>query len=299
MPNLPKTMEEWGAGLSARWQAALGAVSSSLLVYVVGYLVLRFHLTALGLGTDIGLHLKDERYFFAGAKFLIYLVAAIPNLLILALPLAALAWLLYRLLPGAARAAMARWAAALPAGAISWTGVTLAVLVIQFLMRQVFTFSNLLVAPGLTGAPAWLVQTACRPGRLSLYFSALVAACAVSGALFYLARNRAAAGSSARTGIVLLGLLFAIELAFLPLTYGCLIFDKEIARVGTLDGDTPLQPGQHAWLVWETERSTTYLVQEPDGSRALVTLKSEAIKRKMITGYDFVLERFFRDACRT
>src|SRR5437899_124033 len=70
-------------------------------LYVVGYLSLRFHLTALGLGTDLSA--LDERYLFTGAKFLIYLCSTIPNLVLIALvagmPAALLIYLPYRLLP--------------------------------------------------------------------------------------------------------------------------------------------------------------------------------------------------------
>ena len=53
-------------GLAGTWTAytALG----SFTVYLLGYLTLRFHLTALGVGTDLAV--LDERYLFAGAKFL-------------------------------------------------------------------------------------------------------------------------------------------------------------------------------------------------------------------------------------
>jgi len=50
--------------------AALGSV----VLYLLGYLALRFHLTVLGIGTDLSV--LDERYLFAGAKFLVYLVSA-------------------------------------------------------------------------------------------------------------------------------------------------------------------------------------------------------------------------------
>jgi hypothetical protein len=297
--NLAKTVEEWGTRLGAHLQAALGALSSSLAIYVLGYLVLRFHLTALGVGTDVGLHLMDERYFFAGAKFLVYVVAAIPNVLVLALPFAALGYLLYRLLPGRARTRLAEWADGLSPKALGWAGVALAVLVIQLLMRKVFYFNNLLVTPNLEGAPTWLVRTACRSDRLPLYFSSLIAACVLSAALLYFSRKRASTGHSVPAGVWLLGFLLAIEVGFLPLTYGYLVFDKEIARVSTLDGQAPLLPGQQAWLVWETEHSATYLVQEVDGARDLVTIKGDDIKRKVITGYDFLLQRFFTNACRS
>ena len=62
-------------GLAAAWTAytALG----SFTLYLLGYLTLRFHLTALGISTDLAV--LDERYLFAGAKFLVYLVSSKPR----------------------------------------------------------------------------------------------------------------------------------------------------------------------------------------------------------------------------
>ena len=53
----------------------------SFLLYVVGYLTLRFHLTAIGIGTDLAV--LDERYLFTGARFLVYLVSAVPSIVLL------------------------------------------------------------------------------------------------------------------------------------------------------------------------------------------------------------------------
>lgn len=297
MLDLAKALRDWDEAVGGRWRAALSAVGGSLALYVLGYLVLRFHLTALGVGIDVSLHLMDERYFFAGAKFLVYLVAAIPDLLILALPLAALGYGAYRALPAAARERMQRWAAGLSSTTFIWTGIVLAVLAIQIVMRRVFYFGNLLVAPTSGAAPGWLLRTACHDGRLSLYFSALVAACALSAWLLYLARARTPDGQPPAAGMLLLSLLLAIEVAFLPLTYGYLVFDKELARVGTLTGEAPLSQEQHAWLVWETERSTTYLIEQAGGRRELVTLPNSEVRRRIIVGYDSLWRRFFSDAC--
>src|SRR4029450_3952705 len=72
-------------------------VVGSFLLYVAGYLALRFHLTAIGIGTDLAV--LDERYLFTGARFLVYLVSAVPNILLVALPFAALGWVAERMLP--------------------------------------------------------------------------------------------------------------------------------------------------------------------------------------------------------
>ena len=78
--------------------AALGShrtaytVIGSFLLYVIGYLTLRFHLTVLGIGTDLAV--LDERYVFTGARFLVYLVSSVPMLVLIALPVSVVLWLL-------------------------------------------------------------------------------------------------------------------------------------------------------------------------------------------------------------
>ena len=82
-------------GFAAKW--GVFTTIGSFGVYVLGYLAIRFQLTALGMGTD--LELLDERYFFEGAKFLVYLVATIPVVVLCGLPIVAFAWLMMRLIP--------------------------------------------------------------------------------------------------------------------------------------------------------------------------------------------------------
>ena len=69
--------------LAGSW-AVISALGSFVL-YLAGYLSLRFHLTVLGIGTD--LNVFDERYLFSGAKFLIYLTTTLPICVLLLLVL--------------------------------------------------------------------------------------------------------------------------------------------------------------------------------------------------------------------
>jgi hypothetical protein len=59
--------------LAGNWASvtALGGFA----VYFLGYLIVRFHLTVFGIGTDLSV--VDERYLFAGAKFLVYLFSTV------------------------------------------------------------------------------------------------------------------------------------------------------------------------------------------------------------------------------
>ena len=91
--------------LGGEW--AKFSVVGSFLLYVVGYLALRFHLTAMGVATDLAV--LDERYLFTGARFLVYTVSSVPNIVLVVLPFALLWAVLRRLLPEARTAAAADW----------------------------------------------------------------------------------------------------------------------------------------------------------------------------------------------
>jgi hypothetical protein len=62
------------SGRAAKWTgyAALG----SFFLYLFGYLVLRFQLSVYGVETNIDAF--DEKYLFAGCRFLVYLVSTVP-----------------------------------------------------------------------------------------------------------------------------------------------------------------------------------------------------------------------------
>jgi hypothetical protein len=96
-------LSEKAKELVGPWTASL--TLGSVALYRLGYLSLRFHLMTLGVGTD--LNILDERYLFAGAKFLVYLGASGPNAAVVGLLLLLLGAVLsrpYRLLPDTFRA---------------------------------------------------------------------------------------------------------------------------------------------------------------------------------------------------
>ena len=138
-------LQDLGASVSAlggNWTKY--SVVGSFVLYLFGYLAVRFHLTAIGVGTDLAV--LDERYLFAGARFFVYLVSSVPSILLILLPIFAVLWGLARLSPAAARAL--RTLPARRPAALAWCGVVLAVIMIQFVMRQCFLLSNLLLAAG-------------------------------------------------------------------------------------------------------------------------------------------------------
>src|ERR1700761_1709130 len=129
-----KSVTEGLGNLVGKW-TAYAAFGSSML-YLIGYLTLRFQLSTYGLATDLDLF--DEKYLFAGCRFLVYLVSSVPNILIVVLLLAAVGYLPYRLMPSDARDWAARrlgdWCA--KPSRLSIAGIVLAVLFIQLVMRR-------------------------------------------------------------------------------------------------------------------------------------------------------------------
>jgi hypothetical protein len=285
--------------LAVDWAAY--AALGSFVLYMLGYLTLRFHLTALGIGTDLSV--LDERYLFTGAKFLVYLVSTVPIVVGLGLVLAAVLSLCYWLLSKTRAAAllqpiwMRRRAWCLHPLRLTLVGIVLAVLMIQLVMRQCFFFSNLLLAPR-PPQPAWLGALLLTPndGPRALYFAALVAGTALTAAFFW--RVRASGPQPAWSDFLLwlLGFLVAVEGLMLPVNYGILIADKTMPRVASLGDQQVLETGQDAWLVWEGKDGMTYLLRQRRGekeTRALVTLPYSEVKRIEITGYDPIIRILF------
>jgi hypothetical protein len=264
-------------------------VVGTFLLYVVGYLALRFHLTAVGVGTD--LTVLDERYLFTGARFLVYLMAAVPNLALAALPVAIAVWAASKLVPEAARASIGGWVTHPTRLAV--VGIVFAVITIQLVMRQCFVFNDLLLARDLPPEPDWLVRLLLNNRFMPLYFSALVAACAVPLAILGVLHKAEAKRGSAALARGLLTFLVAVQVLLLPINYGVLIVDKALPRVAAL-GDTPLADGEDAWLVWEGKDGVTFLVRSRARERrTLITLPRAEVKRTEILGFDRILPTLF------
>src|SRR5262245_22310545 len=132
-------LSDWVKTLAGDWSGY--TVVGSFLLYVVGYLSLRFHLTVIGIGTDLAV--LDERYLFTGTRFLVYLVSSVPNIVLVTLPLALIAWTVCKLLPERTRARL--WSWVMQPTRLAVFGIVVSVIMIQFVMRQCFVFNDLLL----------------------------------------------------------------------------------------------------------------------------------------------------------
>ena len=270
MTDLIHDVTDWFKGLAGNWTQY--TVVGSFVLYVLGYLVLRFHLTAMGLATD--LTIVDERYLFTGARFLVYLAATVPVSLVMVY----IVWLLWRRLP-------ARIANVFVTPTF---GVIFSLLMIQLVMRQCFLIGHLLLADNLSPAPSWLVSLLVDDTYVLLFFSVLVAACALPIGILVLSREHAV--SPVTRGV--LAFLASVQVLLVAVNYGYLVVDKTLPRVAAI-GDAALPDGTEGWLVWEGEQGVTFLTRDTTHRRALITVPKAKIERMEIIGFDPILRRLF------
>jgi hypothetical protein len=168
-----KNLAERLATPAAGWTVALAGATG--LLYAAGYLSLRFQLTALGVAAE--LQVVDERYLFAGAHCLLYLLTILPSLLLLVLVAGGAGWLVSRLLPARVRTAVIGWCRRWSEpGRLTAIGMVWAVVAIQLVMRHAFVLGDLLLSPRPC-QPRWLMAVLLDDsGWLSpLYFAGLLA----------------------------------------------------------------------------------------------------------------------------
>lgn len=269
--------------LAGKWTAY--AAFGSFLLYLLGYLTLRFQLSTYGVASDLDIF--DEKYLFAGCRFLIYLVSAVPNILIIILALALLGYIPYRLVPVWLKERIAKWLSSWYAAPLHLPllGVVFALLFIQFVLRRSFAFGNLLVREQLPDE--WISSVLlASDGKLALYFSGLVAGTLLTGGiLVYVLQRGTATTVVSRLFLGLLIFLFAVEFLLLPVNYGVLISTQQLPRVAELTAtDKPAQ-GQRHWLLWDTKDTTTFFVLGSQDDRMIIVVpKKDALVR--IVAYD-------------
>ena len=276
------------------------SAAGSFALYVLGYLALRFHLTALGVGIDLSV--LDERYLFAGAKWVVYLASAAATVMFLGLLLATPVYGVYLLLAVATGGRSSAWIARAGCRAITPTRLTLAGMLfsaafIQRVMKDCFAFDNLLLRDTLPPDSAlsnWLLQD--DGTRLALYFYGLVGAAMVSGTLL-LATCSEPQENPVRIGIWrLFAFLVAVQWLLLPVNYGYLVMDKQLPEVASMDGTTPLPPGREAWLAWESKDYLTFLLldrKEKPVRRSLLTVPRAQVKTIEIIAYEPIFSTLF------
>jgi hypothetical protein len=296
MPDLLEDVPEKLGGVVSKWTAY--AAFGSFLLYLLGYLTLRFQLSTYGVATN--LDILDEKYLFAGCRFLVYLVSAVPNILVLILLLVAIGYLPYRLVPTSFRHRLGGWASDWCSKPIHLPllGVILAVALIQFAMRRCFAFGNLLLLKNLPDE--WLKSVILASDvNVALYFSGIVAGTFFTGAiLFYVLCRSTATTFVSKLLVGVLVFLVAVEFLLLPVNYGVLISTQQLPRVTDV-GEAKLPTGSQVWLVWDSKDALTYFVRDTNDQRSLVTVRRKDSKITIVAYDDVLCELFAANHVRS
>lgn len=293
MADLSNSIVERLGSIASKWTAF--AALGSFLLYLFGYLTLRFQLSTYGVATN--LDLLDEKYAFAGCRFLVNLVSSVPNILILVLVVVAIGYVPYKLMPGSIKHRLGHWAAGWAAKPhrLPLLGMILAVAFIQFVLRRCFALGNILLQKQLPDE--WISSVLLSSdGRLSLYFSGLVAITFLTGGIFwYVLRLETATTAIAKLFLGVLGFLVAVECLLLPINYGVLISTQQLPRVSELGGDVRLLDGEHGWMVWDSKDAFTYFILGSGDKRTLLTIPRKESKVKIIAYDDIYCVLFSAD----
>lgn len=276
----------------------------SMILYILGYLSIRFHLTALGIGTD--LTIVDERYLFTGARFVIFLISTIPSLLFLLIIAGSIIYVPLIILPGSLKQPVFAWLTKSWLAFKTWwaqndrlliAAIILAVLEIQFLMRQSFFISNLLVAKDYSVIPEFLRQLLLEENShlLTLFFMLLTGFWVISCCLYALSLKITRKTPQTKILQGLMGFMVILQFLLLPVNYGSLYVDKTMPRVSNLSSNKDLGAGEQAWLVWEGNKGNTYLIWNSlTKSRVLILIPKSEIKTVEITAYDPLLSMIIK-----
>jgi hypothetical protein len=241
--------------------------------------------------------LFDEKYLFAGCRFLVYLVSSIPDILIVLFVLTAVAYVPYRLIPasvmGRVRHRVAEWCA--KPLRLPLLGIVLAVLFIQLVMRKCFVLGNLLLRPQLPDE--WIRSVLLSSeGRLSLYFSGLVAVTLLTAVIAWQAiSHQNSTSRSVRFAVAALSFLVVVEFLLLPVNYGILIATQQLPQVAELPGDAKSLDGQRAWLVWNSKEALTYFIYNSPDRRMLLTVARKDTPVRIVAYDDIYCVLFSED----
>jgi hypothetical protein len=293
MPDVSNGSSDKLGNIAGKW--TVYSAAGTFLLYLFGYLALRFQLSAYGVATNLDAF--DEKYLFAGCRFLVFLSLTLPSLLmILAIVLLPL-YCGYRIVPASLRSRLnaraSRWSSR--PYLLRLAGCLAALLLIQFVLRQCVLLSNILLRER---PPDYWITSVLLAGDLgqSLYFMGLVLGTGLSIAALGFALHAAPPPGALSTCLTaLLVFLVVLEILLLPVNYGILVGGTWLPRVSQIENPAKLASASSAWLVWESKESLTYLVCE-NGSRTMISIPKKE-NRVSIVGYDAIFAAVGRPPC--
>jgi hypothetical protein len=270
------------------------AAVGTFLLYLFGYLALRFQLSTYGVVTNLDVF--DQRYLLAGDRFLVYVVSTAPHVIVFALLAIGIAYLPFRLLPLSLRTRIGAWLTALTHRAVGvpLLGTLIALGLIEIIMRKCLIFGHLLFAEKLPRY-GWLDDLLLGDdGAKTLFFSGLVAGVLVTGLIWQRSiQLMDAARPLSRMLTAILTFLWAVEILLLPVNYGVLIASPQLPRID----NSSLQarpPGERLWLVWDAKEARVYFAYGADGRRAMVSVPGSDARIE-VTAFDPIFCIVFAD----
>lgn len=271
------------------------ATVGTSLLYLFGYLTLRFQLYTYGVSTNLDAF--DEKYFFAGCRFLLFLGMTIPSILLILAVVMLLLYGLYRAVPASlgsrSSSRVSTWLKR--PYLLRVVGCLLPLLLIQGVFRQCVLLSNMLLRDH---PPEYWISSVLLGGDFAqaLYFAGLLLATGLSVAVLACALNIPAPAGGPTTLLTgLMIFLVAIEFLLLPVNYGILVGSTSLPRVSQVENQATLTSGGSAWLVWESKEARTYLVCE-NNTREIVSIPTKE-NRVAVIGYDPIFQATNRPPC--
>jgi hypothetical protein len=281
--NPLSTLAEKLGDALGKWTSV--AAVGTFLLYLFGYLALRFQLSTYGVVTNLDVF--DQRYLLAGDRFLVYLVSTAPHVLVFGFLGFGIVYLPFRLLPSSLRTSIGARLAALTQRAICVPlfGTLAALCLIEIVMRKCLIFGHLLFAEKLPRY-GWLDDLLLADdGAKALFFTGLVAGVLLTGLLWRRSiQLMDAARPLSRMLTVILTFLWAVEILLLPVNYGVLIASPQLPRVE----NSSLQarpPGERLWLVWDAKEARVYFALGADGRRAMISVPGNDARIE-VTAFD-------------
>ena len=261
---MPDKDEKEATGRTAKLVGLLASEGglAAVVLYAVGYLALRHQLNVLAIETS--LKIVDERYLFEGARAMVHMLVSLPQLVLVLLPPSLFAYAVYRRWAGL-RTRIGRVASAVGESGprLVLVALVFSTLVVQFVMRQPFQLSDLLLRTELPRT-AWLRSLVLdQDGTLlALYLGGMVIAAGISVVLCHAAWKKTSGAPASFFWLGLLSAVVAVQVMLLPINYGILTAGREVPRVA-LPEAPGIDAGQELWRIWETKEELVLLARTP------------------------------------
>jgi len=264
----------------------------SFILYLTGYLSLRFHMSVFGLGTDISVF--DERYFFTGVNFFIYIISSIPILILIGIIVYFPIKIIIKLFKRFIDSFFPSWT--IDAHFILLIGIVCSTIFIQFFMRKCFLLTNVLVSNNIEQIEKekWLIHILNQDDLFwsNFYFPLLLIGLILSFIIWWNIQKTVSSSQEFFWFKHLLSFLIVSQFLFLPINYGALIMSQTAPRVATPKVLKNNQDKLEFWLVWEGEKGVTYLKRNllKKDEKSLLTLNKKDVNHEEILCYDNLLK---------